>query len=83
MQNADWRAFMYLVSSYLQYVVAQRVLQKAQLDSFLAAVEKRISARVEDLEGSGGLLGSADHSSCVTGVSELLVASRLLCCTLQ
>ncbi len=41
---------MYPMSSYFQFVAAQRVLQKAQLDPFLAAVEKRISARVEHLE---------------------------------
>ena len=51
-QNADRRAFMYPLSPYFQYVAAQRVLQKAQLDPFLAAVEKRISARVEHLEAS-------------------------------
>ena len=51
-QNADRRAFMYPLSPYFQYVAAQRALQKAQLDPFLAAVEKRISARVEHLEAS-------------------------------
>jgi len=51
-QNADRRAFMYPVSSYFQYVASQRMLQKTQLDPFLAAVEKRISARVEHLEAS-------------------------------
>jgi hypothetical protein len=52
MQYADRRAFMYPITSYFQFVAAQRVLQKAQLDPFLAAVEKRISARVEHLEAS-------------------------------
>jgi len=33
-------------------VAAQRMLQKAQLEPFLAAVEKRISARVKHLEAS-------------------------------
>ncbi len=51
-QNADRWVFVYPMLSYFQYVAAQRVLQKAQLDPFLAAVEKRISARVKHLEAS-------------------------------
>ncbi len=52
MQNADRLAFTYPVSSYFHFLAAQRVLQKAKLDSFLAAVENGILARVEDLEAS-------------------------------
>jgi hypothetical protein len=51
-QNAERCSFMFPVSPYFQHVAAQQVLQMAQLDPFLAAVEKRISARVEHLEAS-------------------------------
>ncbi len=64
----DYKSNVALLSEKNYYVATEQSLQKAQLGPFLAAVERRISARVEHLEA---LLAQQITLSYVVGVLEL------------